>query len=75
MRESRAYGSVRGACDETHVPTATLTQRVVLGLGSMNPIDLIRQATRPALPANIPARWLFRSRSRPVRVQTLLSDR
>src|SRR5262245_49760103 len=24
MRESRPYGSVRGACDETHVPTATL---------------------------------------------------
>ena len=27
MRESRTYGSVRGACDETHVPTAT-TPRV-----------------------------------------------
>src|SRR5215475_2229323 len=27
MRESRTYGSVRGACDETHVPTAT-TARV-----------------------------------------------
>jgi tripartite-type tricarboxylate transporter receptor subunit TctC len=24
MRESRPYGSVRGACDETHVPTATV---------------------------------------------------
>jgi len=23
MQESRTYGSVRGACDETHVPTAT----------------------------------------------------
>jgi len=23
MRESRTYGSVRGACGETHVPTAT----------------------------------------------------
>src|SRR5262245_44014243 len=23
MRESRMYGSVRGACDEPHVPTAT----------------------------------------------------
>src|ERR1700752_4016535 len=28
MRESRTYGSVRGACDETHVPTATRTPRV-----------------------------------------------
>ena len=27
MRESRTYGSGRGACDETHVPTAT-TPRV-----------------------------------------------
>jgi hypothetical protein len=26
MRESRTYGSVRGACDETHVPTATALQ-------------------------------------------------
>jgi hypothetical protein len=24
MRESRTYGSGRGACDETHVPTATV---------------------------------------------------
>jgi hypothetical protein len=24
MRESRTYGSGRGACNETHVPTATL---------------------------------------------------
>jgi|SRR5262249_54507636 len=24
MRESRTYGSGRGACDETHVPTATI---------------------------------------------------
>ena len=28
MRESRTYGSVRGACDETHVPTATTAPRV-----------------------------------------------
>src|SRR5262245_14588712 len=26
MRESRTYGSGRGACDETHVPTATAAQ-------------------------------------------------
>ena len=26
MRESRRYGSGRGACDETHVPTATELQ-------------------------------------------------
>src|SRR4029077_5535150 len=26
MRESRTYGSGRGACDETHVPTATATR-------------------------------------------------
>src|SRR5262245_52970838 len=28
MRESRTYGSVRGARDETHVPTATEAPRV-----------------------------------------------
>ena len=27
MRESRTYGSGRGACDETHVPTATCASR------------------------------------------------
>src|SRR5207237_8827084 len=27
MRESRTYGSVRGACDETHVPTATCARQ------------------------------------------------
>ena len=27
MRESRTYGSVRGARDETHVPTATCTDK------------------------------------------------
>ena len=27
MRESRTYGSGRGACDETHVPTATKVNR------------------------------------------------
>ena len=26
MRESRTYGSGRGACHEMHVPTATVTQ-------------------------------------------------
>ena len=26
MRESRTYGSGRGACDETHVPTATVRE-------------------------------------------------
>src|SRR5947199_4933458 len=33
MRESRTYGSVRGACDETHVPTAT-GRRQARGVGS-----------------------------------------
>ena len=30
MRESRTYGSVRGACDETHVPTATRREFITL---------------------------------------------
>ena len=31
MRESRTYGSGRGACHETHVPTATTTQFITIG--------------------------------------------
>src|SRR5215813_11794724 len=31
MRESRTYGSVRGACDETHVPTAIISRADWLG--------------------------------------------
>ena len=30
MRESRTYGSGRGACDETHVPTATRREFITL---------------------------------------------
>ena len=30
MRESRTYGSVRGAYDETHVPTATAARCLFL---------------------------------------------
>ena len=33
MRESRTYGSVRGACDETHVPTATRRREFITLLG------------------------------------------
>ena len=31
MRESRTYGSGRGACHEMHVPTATATLVTLLG--------------------------------------------
>jgi hypothetical protein len=43
MRESRTYGSGRGACDETHVPTAT-----GFLLRCMSPVD------RASLPASEP---------------------
>src|SRR5215475_8731215 len=33
MRESRTYGSVRGACDETHVPTATAASSSCVRIG------------------------------------------
>ena len=33
MRESRTYGSGRGACHETHVPTATRRREFIAGLG------------------------------------------
>src|SRR5947199_5355552 len=45
MRESRTYGSVRGACDETHVPTAT---RVI---SSSSPV-VRRSCHRAAPPAD-----------------------
>jgi len=34
MRESRPYGSMRGACDETHVPTATGEWHLVAEFGA-----------------------------------------
>jgi hypothetical protein len=37
MRESRAYGSGRGACDETHVPTATREHKTSTEIDTMNP--------------------------------------
>ena len=37
MRESRTYGSVRGAYDETHVPTATGSLMVELGVQRQSP--------------------------------------
>jgi hypothetical protein len=64
MRESRTYGSGRGACDETHVPTAT-TARIhhaarrccgrVAGRGA-------RAAAGPIASGRI-AHWLQRERS------------
>jgi hypothetical protein len=57
MRESRTYGSGRGACDETHVPTATRVQvfplrvKSALADGYSRPIVL-----RSGWPGDIPAR-------------------
>ena len=39
MRESRTYGSVRGACDETHVPTATAARVHHVGASMTAPSD------------------------------------
>src|SRR5947208_10632583 len=42
MRESRTYGSVRGACDETHVPTATAVRFVSYepAIAPLGPVDI-----------------------------------
>jgi hypothetical protein len=56
MRESRTYGSGRGACDETHVPTATRVTRptTVPTMGGMLRADVQRAVIREwlALPAD-----------------------
>src|SRR6516164_529078 len=43
MRESRTYGSVRGACDETHVPTATEASSSCARIG--RPSDCANEVT------------------------------
>src|SRR5437868_13595059 len=43
MRESRTYGSVRGACDETHVPTATETAGVHSAIAAEAPTRYTHQ--------------------------------
>ena len=42
MRESRTYGSGRGACDETHVPTATARPGPPMTLGNMCGYESVR---------------------------------
>ena len=46
MRESRTYGSVRGACDETHVPTATLRTGLAADPGH-KPASIVRALAAP----------------------------
>src|SRR5437764_15112697 len=49
MRESRPYGSVRGACDETHVPTATIggsSSRCFGGGAAAWPLEAARSEER-----------------------------
>ena len=48
MRESRTYGSVRGARSETRVPTAT--SRLAIYMNSAPSCDLRRHLTRTRRP-------------------------
>jgi hypothetical protein len=43
MRESRTYGSVWGACDETHVPTATAARLVMRLLTEIEKAEIIER--------------------------------
>ena len=78
MRESRTYGSVRGACDETHVPTAT-PSRVRRGFGEVSRLTETIDCRIPAKTAGKPlcaedaielleAMWVGASRSRHCRL-------
>src|SRR5215470_5441866 len=57
MRESRTYGSVRGACDETHVPTATAA-RVHIAARRRGGGVATRRASRAGERSERPARRL-----------------
>ena len=49
MRESRTYGSGRGACDETHVPTATPAHISSQGLAARPIVVRTQQPVMPVI--------------------------
>ena len=68
MRESRTYGSVRGACDETHVPTATPSRDGEATMKLPRRQFLHLAAGAAALPAVSRIAWAQAYPTRPVRI-------
>jgi hypothetical protein len=73
MRESRTYGSGRGACDETRVPTAT-EAAAGYRIGEEQSAGVPRPASKHGS-AGLIAKWKRRSMALSADLATIFQDR